>query len=105
MTQKIKVCSEGEIPDGGYKVLPLQDPIAVFNLGGDYFAIDDYCTHEKCSLTEEGYVIGDEIECGWHCAKFSIRTGEVMAPPATRDLKTYDVLVEGSEVFVLVPNE
>lgn len=105
MAQRIRVGAEGEIADGGYKVLPLKEPIAVFNLGGDYFAINDYCTHEKCSLTQEGYVIGDEVECGWHYAKFSIRTGKVTAPPATKNLKTYDVLVDNSEIFVLVPDE
>lgn len=105
MAEKIRVCAVGEIASGEFKVISLREPVAVFNLDGEYFAIDDYCTHEKCSLTEEGYVIGEEIECGWHCAKFSIKTGKVTAPPATRDLSTYEVTIAGSDIFVNVPDD
>lgn len=104
MAEKIRVCAEGEIEDGGFKVIALKEPVAIFNLGGEYYALNDHCTHEKCSLTQEGYVIGDELECGWHYAKFSIRTGEVTAPPATRNLKTYEVRVEGADIFVIIPD-
>lgn len=105
MTQKVRVCAEGEIAPGEYKVLHLKEPVAVFNLDGSYYAVSDFCTHEKCSLTQEGYVLGDEIECGWHYAKFSIRTGEVLAPPATQDLKTYQTVIEGGNLCIVMEDE
>ena len=102
MGSKVRVCSVGEIDPGGFKVVPLKEPIAIFNIDGSYYAINDYCTHERCSLTQEGYVVGGEIECGWHYAKFCIKTGAVTAPPATKPLMTYPVSVEGADVFVMV---
>lgn len=105
MVLKVRAGSVGDIGVGEFKVLALKEPIAVFNIDGKYYAINDYCTHEKCSLTQEGYVVGDEIECGWHYAKFSIKTGQVTAPPATKDLPTYEVSVEGSDIFVSIPDD
>ena len=48
----------------------------------------------------EGYVSGDVVECAYHMAKFNIRTGKVLSPPAYRDLSCYDVKVEDGVVYV-----
>jgi nitrite reductase/ring-hydroxylating ferredoxin subunit len=76
--------------------------IALCKVDGKVYAIDDICTHEFASLCD-GFVDGDEIECPLHQARFHIPTGKVKAPPATDDLPTYAVKVEGSDVFVGVP--
>ena len=54
--------------------------IAVFNINGDFFAIDNMCTHEEASLAE-GEISGHEVTCPLHGAKFDVRTGEAIAAP------------------------
>jgi 3-phenylpropionate/trans-cinnamate dioxygenase ferredoxin subunit len=74
--------------------------VAVFNVAGEFFATDDVCTHGQSSLSE-GYVEADcSVECVAHMARFSLRTGEVLAPPATIPLPVYPARVDGDEVMV-----
>jgi nitrite reductase/ring-hydroxylating ferredoxin subunit len=78
--------------------------ICVINLGGQFYAIDDICTHAYASLAD-GYVEGDQIECPLHGACFDIRTGKVRGAPATEDLKAYPVKVEGNRILIGLPAE
>src|SRR5438045_1975142 len=76
-------------------------PIAVFNVGGRYRAIDDTCTHGKASLSAEGRVLADDvIECGWHRGRFSLAIGKAVRFPAMVGLRAYRVIVEDDVVFV-----
>lgn len=68
-------------------------PIAIFNLEGAFYAIEDCCTHQGFPLSD-GPIEGDEITCPFHGAKFCIKTGEVTAPPAFEDLPIYEVRIE-----------
>ena len=69
--------------------------VALFNVGGELFAIEDVCTHDGGPLGE-GEIEGEEIICPRHGARFSLRTGEVLAPPAYEALPVYEVrLAEG----------
>jgi 3-phenylpropionate/trans-cinnamate dioxygenase ferredoxin subunit len=96
----VTVAKVGEIPPGGVKVVRLDDQeIAVFNLAGAYYAVDDVCTHDGGPLAE-GLIDGDAIECPRHGARFDIRTGRVLAMPATVPVPTYAVRVEGEEIQV-----
>ena len=96
----VTVAKVGEIPVGGVKVVRLDDrEIAVFNLAGEYHAMDDVCTHDGGPLAE-GVIDGDVIECPRHGARFDIRTGAVRAMPATQPVPTYAVRVEGGEIQV-----
>jgi 3-phenylpropionate/trans-cinnamate dioxygenase ferredoxin subunit len=71
------------------------NPIALFNLDGEYYAIEDSCTHQGLPLSD-GPLQGDIITCPFHGAKFCIRTGAVMSPPAFEDLPVFEVrVVEG----------
>jgi nitrite reductase/ring-hydroxylating ferredoxin subunit len=74
-------------------------PLAVFNVGGEFLCTTDTCTHEASSLSD-GIIEGDTVECGFHFAKFSLRTGAVLCPPAMLPLKTFPVKVEDGKVFV-----
>ena len=76
--------------------------IALYNLGGAYYATDDTCTHAYASLAD-GYVDDGQIECPLHGACFDIKTGKSMTPPANRDLDTYTVRVDGDTILVGVP--
>jgi 3-phenylpropionate/trans-cinnamate dioxygenase ferredoxin component len=76
--------------------------IALFNLGGTFYATDESCTHAYASLVD-GYIDGDEVECPLHGARFSIPTGEVLAEPATESLATYPVRVEADVILIGIP--
>jgi nitrite reductase/ring-hydroxylating ferredoxin subunit len=78
--------------------------IALCNVDGEFFAIDDVCTHAYASLAD-GYIEGDQVECPLHGACFDIRTGKVKSAPASVDLKTYPVKVEGDRIKVGVPTD
>lgn len=96
----IDVCAEDEIPAGSFKTVWLDEvEVAVFNLNGDYYALEDVCTHDGGELTG-GPWDGDVIECPRHGAQFDIRTGEVLAPPAYEPVPTYPVRVANGMIQV-----
>lgn len=76
--------------------------IALYNLGGEYFATDDICTHAYASLAD-GYLEEGQIECPLHGARFDIKTGKALTAPASVDLATYTVKIEGDTIYVGVP--
>ena len=100
MAQWVDVAAVGELPPGAHKVVEVEGAmIAVFNLGGHYHAIEDVCTHDGGTLTG-GEVHGEEIECPRHGARFSITTGDVLAPPAYEPISTFPVRVEDGVIQV-----
>ena len=68
---------------------------------GTYYAFDDTCTHEQCSLAE-GDLAGTTVTCMCHGAEFDVRTGEVLAPPAPMPVKVYRTRVEGDALQIEV---
>ena len=100
MTDWFDVAEEGALGDGEHVVVDVDDAmIIVFNLDGEYFAIEDICTHDGSEISS-GCVLGDEIECPRHGARFSIRTGQVTAPPAYEAVDTFPVRVEDGRIQV-----
>jgi 3-phenylpropionate/trans-cinnamate dioxygenase ferredoxin subunit len=96
----VTVARVGEIPPGGVKVVRLDDQeIAVFNLAGEYHAIEDVCTHDGGDLGTGG-VVGDVITCPRHGARFCVRTGAVLSPPAYEPTAKFPVRLEGGAVQV-----
>jgi len=74
--------------------------IVVSNVDGDFYAVDDSCTHSGASLSE-GSLEGCTITCGWHKAEFDCKSGKLVKFPAKiRDLASYNVTVESDNVFV-----
>jgi nitrite reductase/ring-hydroxylating ferredoxin subunit len=73
--------------------------VCLVNVDGEVLAVHDVCTHALESLSG-GWVEGDTIECPRHGAQFSLRTGEVLTPPATVALPTYGVEVRDGRVLV-----
>ncbi len=97
-----RVCRASEVPEGGKKVLEVDDRlIALFHVGGKFFAIDDLCTHDGGPLAE-GALDGFTIICPRHGARFDIRTGRVLSMPATQDTPAHEVKVEGDDVLVRI---
>ena len=96
----VTVAKVGEIPEGGRKIVRIEDQaIAVFHLDGGYYAIEDVCTHDGGPIGE-GPLEGDIVECPRHGAKFNVKTGAVVAFPATSPVPTYAVRVRGDEIQV-----
>lgn len=73
--------------------------IAVFNLEGRYYAIEDLCSHEAEPLSG-GEIEGDEVICPRHGARFAIPTGAALSPPAYEPVPTFPVRVEAGMVQV-----
>ena len=74
--------------------------IAVANVDGTYYAFDDTCTHEECSLAEQGELAGTTITCTCHNSEFDVRTGKVLAPPAVLPLKVYRTRVDADAIQI-----
>ncbi len=96
-----------DIPAGRVKLL-LYEPdelrIAVCNVDGEYYAIEDVCTHDGGPL-DQGDLEGDEIECPRHGARFNVRTGEATLMPAVMPVRTFPIKVEGDRVLVCTEGE
>ena len=98
MPEYVKVAVADDIePDHGKLVEVQGKKIALFNVDGKYYAIDDTCTHRGGPLSE-GIVVGEEVTCPWHGAKFKTSTGEVCGPPAPRGVTAYKVRVNGPDL-------
>src|SRR5687767_6114853 len=76
-------------------------PVAIANVAGTYYAFDDTCTHEECSLAD-GELAGTTIACMCHGAECDVRTGEVLAPPAPSPVKVYPIRVSGESLEIEV---
>ncbi len=98
-----KAATTSEIAPGTKKtVIVLGKRIAIANVDGDFFAIDDTCTHQQCSLGTSGFLDGSAIICSCHGAQFDVTTGEALSLPATVDVATYETKVEGTDVLVQI---
>ncbi len=101
MTEWVDVAPEAEIEPGAFRVVDVDDVmIAVFNVDGEFYAIEDLCTHDYETLTG-GPVAGEEITCPRHGARFNIKTGEALCAPAYEPVTTFSVRVEGGVVQVI----
>ncbi|UQB93092.1 MULTISPECIES: bifunctional 3-phenylpropionate/cinnamic acid dioxygenase ferredoxin subunit [Mycobacterium] len=96
-----RACAVDEVASGEAIIVDNDPPIAVFHVDGEWFATEDRCSHDDSSLAD-GYVEGAVVECAWHFAKFCLRTGKVLAPPARLPLATFDTKVDGGVVYVNV---
>ena len=102
-TEFVTVIKTNEVPAGGVTAIDVGGTrIAVANVGGTYYAFDDACTHEECSLAEEGELAGTTLTCTCHGSEFDVRTGNVLAPPATVPVKVYRTRVEGDALQIEV---
>jgi len=100
MSEFIRVAKVADLSDPGQTLLEVEDRIVVlFRVGGEFFCIDDVCTHDGGPLSE-GRLDNHTIVCPRHGAKFDIRTGKALTMPATVDTAAHEVKVEGDDVLV-----
>jgi 3-phenylpropionate/trans-cinnamate dioxygenase ferredoxin subunit len=98
----IKVATRGELPAGGKKLAEVDGrAIAVFRCDDGYYAIDDVCTHDGGPLAD-GDLIGCEIRCPRHGARFDVRTGRALSMPAIEPVAAHAVEVRGDDIYVKI---
>ena len=94
MSDWVTVCAVDELTPGTHRVVDVDGAqVAVFNIEGQFYAIEDVCTHDGGILTG-GPIEGDEIVCPRHGARFCIRTGAALTPPAFEATASFPVRVE-----------
>ncbi len=96
----MKVASTKDLePDKMMGVKAGGRPILVVNVKGNYYAIGNVCTHMGCLLSGGG-LEGETVTCPCHGSKFDVKTGKVVAGPATKPVSSYQVTVERDEIKV-----
>ena len=102
MAEFRKVAHVGDIPPGEMKAFEVDgEPVAIYNVDGEFYATCDTCSHEESSLAE-GWLDDDVVTCAAHGAEFNVRSGEVLSLPASEPIATYPVRIEGDEIYVAV---
>ena len=105
MTEFVKVADIHELKPGQRKIVDLEEvTVALLNVEGEYYCIEDVCTHDGGPVAE-GELDGFVIECPRHGALFDIRDGRVLSMPAVVPVPTYEVRIDGSDIFVASPDE
>jgi len=100
MSEWVTVATVGEIAANAYRVFDVDGThIALFNLDGQYYAIEDMCTHDAGQLSG-GAVEDGNIICPRHGAKFCIRTGAALTAPAYEPTPTFPVRIENEQIQI-----
>jgi ethylbenzene dioxygenase ferredoxin subunit len=106
MMEAVRVCKVEDVQEG--EPMPAEVPglpeLAIYNVGGEYFATDNHCTHGNALLTD-GYQEEARIECPFHGGAFDIRSGAPVTFPCQIALRTYQVRVEDGWIAVVPPAE
>jgi nitrite reductase/ring-hydroxylating ferredoxin subunit len=94
------VCAAADVPENGVISREVGDGrIAVYNIGGVFYATDAYCTHAFADLAE-GVLDGEVIECSFHFGAFHVPSGKAVEPPCIVNLKTYKTELKNGQVYV-----
>jgi len=100
MPQRHIVATLEHLPPGAMKAVSVATRrIALFNVDGKIYALEDRCTHDGAPLSE-GMLEGSTIICPWHNAEFDVTCGKVLCPPAAEDAKTFPVFVNGNQIEI-----
>ncbi|MET0985167.1 MAG: non-heme iron oxygenase ferredoxin subunit [Steroidobacteraceae bacterium] len=96
----VAVAPADSIAPGDYAQVEVDDRfVAVFNVGGEFFAVEDVCTHDGGGLAG-GVVEDDVVICPRHGARFCLRTGAALTPPAYEAVRTYATRINNGIVEV-----
>src|SRR5271169_3252814 len=96
----VRVAGRGDLASGEVIGVDLAGlSIAIYDSDKGLFATDNVCTYAYACLSA-GWLDGQTIEWPLHAARFDIRTGQVLDPPATEDLKTYPIRLVGDDIEI-----
>jgi NAD(P)H-dependent nitrite reductase small subunit len=99
MPKFVTVASVADVPPGTQKQVLIGDrEVALFNVGGAYYAIDDYCPHQGGPL-HEGWVQDSVVSCPWHGWCFDLRNGKMTLGDFAA-VETFEVRVEGGSIAI-----
>lgn len=97
---QVKVAEISQVSPGtGKAVQAGPKQVAIFNVGGTFYALDSLCTHRHGPLAE-GTLEGTIVTCPWHGSRFDVTSGKVIKGPATQPVSAYPVRVEGTDILV-----
>ena len=95
-----KLAKADEVAPGEVKQYQVEGrPVALCNVDGEFHAIEDVCTHDAGPLAQ-GELIGSQIKCPRHGAKFDVTTGKALTLPAIKPVPKHEVKVEGNDIYV-----
>ena len=97
----VRVGPTSSIPPGDYATAEVDGAfVAVFNVDGEFLAVEDLCTHDGGGLAG-GQLDGDQVICPRHGARFCLRTGRALSPPAYEPVRRYETRVVDGQLEVL----
>jgi 3-phenylpropionate/trans-cinnamate dioxygenase ferredoxin subunit len=100
MADFVKIAPNKSIPEGRMVGVKVRDKeILIANIEGNFYAVEDKCTHLGCRLSE-GILREDRVTCPCHFAVFNVKDGSVIKSPAKKPLLTYEVVVLGEDILV-----
>jgi nitrite reductase (NADH) small subunit/3-phenylpropionate/trans-cinnamate dioxygenase ferredoxin subunit len=99
--QKITVGSAEDVPEGRGATVELLDgtELALYNVGGEFFAIENFCPHKGAPLAD-GRLCGQMVECDWHGWRFDVRTGQCLTNGSR--VEAYEVVIEEGLIKIIV---
>jgi nitrite reductase (NADH) small subunit len=101
MSNFVKVASLSELAAGCCKMVDVNGKaVALFNVNGTVYALDNTCLHRGGPLGE-GELEGETVSCPWHGWQYNVKTGENVMDPAVK-VAVYPVQVEGGDIKVAV---
>ncbi len=96
----MKVAETGDISVGEMRPVKWGDQeLLLANVEGKFYAISNSCTHREGVLTD-GELSGEQVQCPLHGAAFNVITGEVLNPPARRQIRAHEVRISGNDILV-----
>lgn len=104
VSEWVFICAAGDIAVDEVRRFEVNGlTLAIANAGGDFYALDDNCTHAKAALSD-GFLNSEEgiIECPFHGGAFYLKTGAAARRPCSRAVRTYRTLIRDNEVFVKI---
>lgn len=102
MPEWYDIADEKDFPNNTHRVVEIADQkLIVSNIDGKFFAVQDICTHDG-GILSDGEFINNELVCPRHGARFSAKTGEVLAPPAYEPIETYPLRIIDGKIQVQI---
>lgn len=95
---RVKVAKFADLKPGGRKAVEVNGrAIALFNVNGRFYAVDDVCSHMGAPLAS-GMLAGKSVTCEWHGASFDLETGAALNAPARGDIRSYKVIINDDDL-------
>lgn len=102
MAEFVRVAGVDEVSPGEIRAFEVNfTPVLICNVDGQFYAVEEECTHQNVSM-ESGRLMGNEIICQCHGARFSVVDGSVLGPPAVVPLETFKTKVEDNSIYIEV---